>query len=56
MADSRYIMGTPTYMSPEQIYGRNVDTRSDIYSIGVLIYHMLTGRAPYDSTCLRRRK
>ena len=52
MADSRYIMGTPTYMSPEQIYGRNVDTRSDIYSIGVLIYHMLTGRAPYDSTML----
>lgn len=50
--DSRYIMGTPTYMSPEQIYGRDVDARSDIYSIGVLIHNMLTGRAPYDSTML----
>lgn len=51
-ADSKYIMGTPTYMSPEQIYGKSVDARSDIYSIGVLIYNMLTGRAPYDSTML----
>ncbi len=52
ITDSKYIMGTPTYMSPEQIYGKNVDARSDIYSIGVLIYNMLTGRAPYDSTML----
>ena len=51
-ADSKYIMGTPTYMSPEQIYGKSVDARSDIYSIGVLIYNMLTGRAPYDSAML----
>ncbi len=45
-------MGTPTYMSPEQIYGKTVDTRSDIYSLGVLFHNMLTGRAPYDSTAL----
>lgn len=52
VTDSKYRMGTPTYMSPEQIYGRNIDARSDIYSIGVLIHNMLTGRAPYDSTTL----
>lgn len=52
VSDSRYVMGTPTYMSPEQIYGKNVDARSDIYSIGVLIHNMLTGRAPYDATLL----
>lgn len=45
-------MGTPAYMSPEQIYGKDIDNRSDIYSLGVLIHHMLTGRAPYDSTKL----
>lgn len=45
-------MGTPAYMSPEQIYGKEIDQRSDIYSLGVLIHHMLTGRAPYDSTKL----
>ena len=50
--DSKYIMGTPTYMSPEQILGQGVDARSDIYSLGVLIHNMLTGRAPYDSTTL----
>lgn len=49
---SGMVMGTPTYMSPEQIYGKGVDTRSDIYSLGVLIYNMLTARAPYDSTTL----
>lgn len=52
MANNQNVMGTPTYMSPEQIYGKDIDARSDIYSIGVLIYHMLTGRAPYDSTLL----
>lgn len=45
-------MGTPTYMSPEQVYGKNVDVRSDIYSLGVLIHNMLTGRAPYDATTM----
>ena len=41
-------MGTPLYMSPEQVNGSKVDPRSDIYSFGVTCYHMLTGRPPYD--------
>jgi serine/threonine-protein kinase len=42
------IMGTPHYMSPEQVRGRVVDARSDIYSLGALTYHAMTGRAPFD--------
>jgi len=40
-------MGTPLYMSPEQIEGRPLDCRSDLYSLGVTCYHMLAGRPPY---------
>ena len=42
-------LGTPRYMSPEQIQGDNVDARSDLYSLGVTMYHLLTGVPPFEA-------
>ena len=43
-----YVIGSPKYMAPEQILGKKVDERADIYSLGVIMYEMLAGTPPYS--------
>jgi serine/threonine-protein kinase PpkA len=49
MTGSGEIFGTPYYMSPEQGHGNGVDARSDIYSLGIIFFEMLTGEKPYTA-------
>ena len=50
MTNAGSIVGTPYYMSPEQLRGKEVDGRADLYSLGVVFYQMLTGKVPYTAS------
>jgi CheY-like chemotaxis protein len=52
ISSSGEIVGTPHYMSPEQCDGDHVDARADIYSLGATLYHMVTGRLPFNAATL----
>ncbi len=48
ITDTGVVIGTAEYMSPEQVEGKEVDQRSDIYSLGVIMYEMVTGKVPFE--------
>jgi TolB-like protein/Flp pilus assembly protein TadD len=48
ITDKGIIIGTPEYMSPEQVEGKGIDHRSDIYSLGIILYEMVAGRVPFE--------
>jgi serine/threonine-protein kinase len=52
MTQAGLIVGTPHYMSPEQVQGKQLDARTDVYAMGILIYEMLIGRRPFESSSL----
>jgi serine/threonine protein kinase len=49
VTDKGLIFGTPHYMSPEQGHGKEIDARSDLYALGVMLFEMLTGKKPFDA-------
>ena len=49
MTQTGALIGTPDYMSPEQVMGEHVDVRSDLFTLGVIFYELLTGSMPYKA-------
>ena len=47
LTSAGFLMGTPAYMAPEQVMGKDIDARADLYAIGVVLFHLVTGKLPF---------